>query len=596
MSMSLLVANRGEIAVRILRAAAELGIRTVAVFSEDDAQSLHTRRADEAHPLSGVGVAAYLDVEQTLAAAEDRGCDAIHPGYGFLSEQAGFARRCAEAGITFVGPRAETLELFGDKARARALAEECRVPLLKGTAEPVTLDQAQEFLASLGDGGSMMIKAVAGGGGRGMRAVLAAEEVEEAYARCQSEAVQAFGNSDVYVEQRMVRARHIEVQIMGDGSGAVSHLGERECSVQRRHQKLVEIAPCPGLPPSLRARLTADAVRLAEAARYHNLGTFEFLVDADAMEGDATYGFIEANARLQVEHTVTEEVTGVDLVQAQLGLATGKTLGELGLEQADVPAPRGFAVQVRINTETMDADGNTRPAGGTLAAFEVPSGRGLRTDTCGYVGFCTNPNFDSLLAKLIGHATSPDFASAVTKTYRALCEFKVEGVRTNISFLQSLLQHPQFVANRVHTRFVEDHIEELVAPDEATHRRLYFDRPESRSHAGAKVDEVDPLAVLAYGQGDNSAVTTLGAADTVEPAATCDYDMAGLENTVVIEAPMQGTIVSIAVHEGELVREGQQILIMNAMKRGGRDGSGSRAPGSRRGARAPRHHARRRAA
>jgi pyruvate carboxylase len=340
--MNLLVANRSEIAVRIIRAAAELGIRTVAVFSEDDIHALHTRKADEAHALRGVGVSAYMDAEQILAAARACGCDAIHPGYGFLSENVGFARRCDEEGITFAGPRAKILEMFGDKAQARALAESCGVPLLPGTQGAVSLDQAKEFLSSLGDGGAMMIKAVAGGGGRGMRAVFGPEEVAEAYTRCRSEALQALGNGDVYVEQLMPRARHIEVQVIGDGSGAVSHLGERECSVQRRHQKLVEIAPCPGLPPGLRTRITADAVRMAEAVQFDNIGTFEFLVDSEAMQDDAAYAFIEVNPRLQVEHTVTEEVTGLDLVKIQLQLAAESSLGDLGLVQAEVPVPRAI--------------------------------------------------------------------------------------------------------------------------------------------------------------------------------------------------------------------------------------------------------------
>src|SRR2546428_7633341 len=445
----LLVANRGEIAIRIIRAAAELGIRTVAVFSADDAHSLHTRKADEARPLRGAGVAAYLDGEHLLALAKEAGCDAIHPGYGFLSENAGFARRCAEEGITFVGPRAEILELFGDKGQARALADRCGVPVLPSTSGPTSLEQAREFLASLGAGGAMMIKAVAGGGGHGMRAVFHPQEIEEAYTRCQSEALQAFGNGDVYIEQLIPRARHLEVQVIGDGSGTVSHLGERECSLQRRHQKLVEIAPCPGLSPGLRARLTAAAIRLAEAVRYDNVGTFEFLVDATTMNDDeATCAFIEANPRLQVEHTVTEEVTGVDLVQLQLQLAAGRSLTELRLQQSKVPAPRGFALQVRINMETMGADGTVRPSGGTLTAFEVPSGPGIRTDSFGYAGYRTSPRFDSLLAKLIGHTTSADFADVVTRTYRALCEFKIEGVSTNLPFLQNLLQHPEFMAGR----------------------------------------------------------------------------------------------------------------------------------------------------
>ena len=277
---SLLIANRGEIAIRIIRAAAEMGIRTVAVFPDDDSQSLHTRKADEARRLSGAGAAAYLDGEQIIALAKETRCDAIHPGYGFLSENADFARRCASEGITFVGPRAEMLELFGDKVQARTLAERCGVPILRGTAGPTSLDEARSFFSSLGEGASMMIKAVAGGGGRGMRAVSRIEEIDEAYKRCQSEARASFGNGDVYVEQLMPRARHIEVQIIGDGSGNVSHLWERECSIQRRNQKIVEIAPSPGLEPVLRDQLTAAAVRIAKEVRYDNLGTFEFLVNA----------------------------------------------------------------------------------------------------------------------------------------------------------------------------------------------------------------------------------------------------------------------------------------------------------------------------
>ena len=308
MATKLLVANRGEIAIRVMRAAAEMGLRTVAVFSADDANSLHTRKADAAVALRGAGAAAYLDGDQIIAAARSAGCDAIHPGYGFLSENADFARRCAQAGLTFIGPRPEVLELFGDKVQARALAERAGVPVLPGTPGATTLEQARAFFKSIGDGGAMMIKAVVGGGGRGMRPVTRADELEEAYTRCRSEARAAFGNAEVYVEQLIARARHLEVQMLGDGSGSVSHLWERECTIQRRNQKLVEVAPSPGLHPGLRDRLTAAAVRLAEEVGYDNLGTFEFLVDADDRRGDATFAFIEANPRLQVEHTVTEEV------------------------------------------------------------------------------------------------------------------------------------------------------------------------------------------------------------------------------------------------------------------------------------------------
>lgn len=418
--------------------------------------------------------------------------------------------------------------------------------MLPGTWGPTSLEQVREFLATLGEGGAVMLKAIAGGGGRGMRAVFRADDLAEAYARCQSEARQAFGNPAVYVEQLLPRARHVEVQILGDGTGAVTHLGERECSIQRRHQKLVEIAPSPGLPSGLRARLIDAALRLAKAVRYDNIGTFEFLIDADTSGDEAVYAFIEANPRLQVEHTVTEAVTGLDLVQLQLKLASGYTLAGLHLRQTEVPPPRGFALQVRINMETVAADGTVRPSGGTLTAFTIPSGPGVRVDTFGYVGYGTSPRFDSLLAKLIAYTTVADFSAVVRKTSRALCEFAIEGVSTNKPFLQRLLQHPEFVAGRLYTRFVEDHLAEAVLP-----------------RAGAKVDALDPLAVLAYGKaGENSPAAT--ALSPLPSPVTSE--IVAPPGTRTIAAPIQGTIVSIAVREGDLVRRGQQLLVMEAMK------------------------------
>ncbi len=566
--MKLLVANRGEIAVRIMRAAAELGVEAVAVFSEDDANSLHTRRASEAHLLTGKGADAYLNMEQILSVAKKNNCDAIHPGYGFLSENATFAQRCEDQGLYFVGPRPETLEIFGDKARALALADSCNVPVLSSTPGPVSLDQAKAFLSSLGEGGAIMIKAIAGGGGRGIRAVYDIDNVEEAYKRCQSEALQAMGNGDLYVERLMTHARHIEVQIVGDGTGMVSHLYERECSIQRQHQKIIEIAPCPTLSPAMRTKLTTDAVRMAEAVKYRNLGTFEFLVAAEsaaaaaaAADDDATYAFIEANPRLQVEHTITEEVMDIDLVNIQLQLAAGKSFETLHLLQSDIPEPKGFAIQARINMETMGKDGVARPAGGKLIAFEAPSGRGVRTDTAGYVGFQTNPNFDSLLAKLIGHTGSPHFSDAVSRTYRALCEFKIEGVSTNIPLLLNLLQHNDFVVNTIHTEFVGDQIKQLVAHDNFIHERLFFEHTvfegqATQSHAGAKVDETDPLAVLDYGK----------TKDASPAADTPDSLSFGMEGTLAIKALMQGTIVSLDIQEGDLVVKDQPIMVMSSMK------------------------------
>jgi len=574
--MKILIANRGEIALRIMRATAELGYQSVAVFSEDDALSLHTRRADESLPLNGIGPQAYLDMEKIVGSAKESGCDAIHPGYGFLAENADFARRCREEGLTFVGPRVETLELLGDKAQARALAGRCGVSLMSGSLRPVSLEQAIEFFSTLGENTAMMIKAVSGGGGRGMRVVKNIDGLEEAFTRCQSEAKAAFGNEAVYVEQFMSPARHIEVQIVGDGTGEVMHLYERECTIQRQNQKLVEVAPSPSLSPVLREKLLADAVRLAKEVRYLSLGTFEFVLEADLSRGDASsddanYAFIEANTRLQVEHTVTEEITGIDLVQIQLQLAAGKTLNELGLNTAQPPKSTGFAMQVRINMETIEADGSVRPGGGTITAFDPPSGRGVRTDTCGYVGYQISPNFDSLLAKLIGFSPSPDFSQTINRTYRALSEFRIEGVRTNISFLQSLLQHSDFLVNKISTGFVADHLAELVKPDEGVHQKLFFDKTKPKKqpgakvdHAGVKVDAADPLAVLDYGRDENHTTPVNEASQPEDEFRT--FDIPEQEGVTVIQSHLQGTIVSIEIHEGALVRKGQQALVMNSMK------------------------------
>ena len=506
---SLLVANRGEVAIRIFRAAAELGIRAVAIFSADDANSLHTRRADDAVALKGSGAAAYIDAENIIAIANAAGCDSIHPGCGLLSESAQFARRCADMGLKFVGPRSETLEELGDEIRARAIAARRGVPILPG-------------------------------------------------------------KRDVHLERMIAGARRIEVQIIGDGSGAVAHLWERECSIQRRNQKIVEIAPSPGLELAMRERLTQAAVRMARGLRYASLGAFGFLVfeNGSAMN-EAGFAFIEANPRLQAGHTVTEEVSGVDLVKAQLRLAGGASLKELRLEQVDISEPRGFAIQLRINLESMGPDGTPGPAAGTLTSFEAPSGPGIRVDTAGYSGYATNPSFDSILAKLIAHSPSSDYRDVVRRAYRALCEFRIEGVATNIEFLQNLLQHPDFAANRIDTRFVEDHIAELTSAHKIAHRRLYVEaempRPSAPNRrAGAKLDSTDPLAVLEHGKSGGGAPDSR-AMDATATALRADAT-ARLENTVAIKAPIQGTIVSVDIRVGESVRRGQQLLVMEAMK------------------------------
>ncbi len=513
----ILIANRGEIAVRIARAAADLGIPTVAIHPADDAGSLHVSAADEAALLPGAGARAYLDIAAVIAAAAQTGADAVHPGYGFLSENAAFARACAEAGLIFIGPAPETLDLFGDKARARALAREQDAPLLPGSPGAVTLEEAQRFFAAHG---AIMIKAIAGGGGRGMRAVTEAAELEQAYQRCRSEAEAAFGLGDVYVERFIARARHIEVQIVGDGHDAIA-LGERECSLQRRNQKIVEIAPSPFIDDALRARLTGDAIRLARATRYKGLGTFEFLIDADAPE---TYAFMEANARVQVEHTVTEEVTGVDLVQTQIAIAGGKRLAELALDPARPPHPRGYAIQARINAETLQEDGATRPSGGALTRFDPPSGPGVRLDSGVATGSAVNPSYDSLIAKLIVHAPG-DFAAAAGRLKRALDEFTIAGAPTNLNVQRNIVARPEFLTGAVDTRFIERHAAELAKPHPGR-------RDSAASHMAAPIE----------------------AQVAVPPGLTA------------LPAPMAGVLVSYEVAEGDEIWVGRTIAVLEAMK------------------------------
>jgi acetyl/propionyl-CoA carboxylase alpha subunit len=533
----LLIANRGEIAIRIARTAADMGIATVSVHSEDDTKSLHVVRSDETRALAGTGPAAYLDIAQIVRVAREAGCEAIHPGYGFLSENADFARACRDAGLVFVGPSPETLALFGDKAAARALALSLGIPVLRGTPGGLEIDGAHVFFKSLGDASAMMLKAVAGGGGRGMRLVRAASDIEEAFTRCASEARNACGNGDLYAEEFLAAARHVEVQIAGDGSGEVTQFWDRECSLQRQRQKIVEIAPARGLPDSLRRHLIEAALALGGNSRYAGLGTIEFLAD-----DRGRFVFIEANARLQVEHTVTEEVTGVDLVRLQLDLARGRRLAELELTQP--PIIRGTAVQLRINLETMSAEG-ARPTGGTISVYETPSGPGVRVDGYGYAGYTTNPRFDSLLAKLIVHSQSDSLVDAIGKARRTLREFRIEGAPTNIDFLARVLNDPRVAAGAFDTRFVEDNIAAFLTPADQAGRASHA------ALAGARIAADDPLAVLALGKREAAVAAPVFEARDGEAA---------------VHAPLQGTINTIAVSRGDTVCAGQTLFIMEAMK------------------------------
>lgn len=443
--MSVFVANRGEVAVRVVRAAQEAGLRSVVAVTRAEVDSLAARLADTVHVLPDEGVAAYLDPEALVAGAAEHGCRLLHPGYGFLSEDPRLARACADAGVTFVGPGPDLLELFGDKGRAREAARRAEVPVLPATAVGISEAEAQAFASE--HGGAVMIKAAAGGGGRGMRAVPAGEPLADAWQRARSEAGRSLGSDALFVELYVERARHVEVQVVADGEGGVAHLGERDCSVQRRFQKVVEVAPAPHLPPSTRDELTAAAVRLISGTGYVGLATVEFLVDAD---DPGRWWFIEVNPRLQVEHPVTELVTGVDLVQTQLGLATGQTLDQLGLGGG--PSVRGVAVELRVAAERPAADGSAVPAHGVVSDLALPTGPGIRVDTHLVEGSRVDGTFDSLVAKVVAHGH--DLDGALRKGRQALRETVVGGLETNLALLQGVLAHEDLPSWSVTTQWL----------------------------------------------------------------------------------------------------------------------------------------------
>jgi pyruvate carboxylase len=449
----LMALNRGEIATRIFRAATELGLRTVAVYSQEDRLSLHRFKADEAY-LIGAGkgpVLAYLDVESIVALAKDKNVDAIHPGYGFLSENPALPRACEKAGITFVGPSAELLEALGDKTAARKLAQKAGIPVVPGTEEPVDANapEIEEIARKIGF--PLIIKAAFGGGGRGMRVVNSPEDLKARLNEASQEAGAAFGNPAVFLERYIRRAKHVEMQIIGDRFGNVVHLYERDCSVQRRHQKVVEIAPAIGLPQKVRKELAEAAVALARTANYYNAGTVEFLVDADTHE----WFFIEVNPRVQVEHTVTEVITGIDIVRTQIQVAQGLRLhgAEIGMPpQADIPQ-HGTALQCRVTTE--DAANKFVPDYGKIHTYRSPAGFGIRLDAASaYGGAVISPFYDSLLVKVT--AWGSDFKQACQRMDRALREFRIRGVKTNIPFLENVVNHPRFRTGEITTSFLDE--------------------------------------------------------------------------------------------------------------------------------------------
>jgi pyruvate carboxylase len=463
----LLVANRSEIAIRVFRAATELGLRTVAIYAQEDRFGMHRFKADEAYQVGeGKGpVGAYLDIESIVALAQEKGVDAIHPGYGFLSENARFARACAESGITFIGPRPELLELMGDKIAARSLTQKLQIPTLPGTEDAIS-DRDEALRVSREVGFPLIIKAAAGGGGRGMRVVLEESQLDALLDEAQSEAGRAFGDSSVFLEKYIPRAKHIEVQILGDAHGNVLHLHERDCSVQRRHQKVVEIAPSVGLTPRVREELCNAAVRIASEIGYDNAGTVEFLLDMDSDQ----WFFIEMNPRIQVEHTVTEVITGIDLVRAQILVAQGHALFDEALampQQNEVPRI-GYAVQARITTE--DPEKAFTPDYGKVLAYRSAGGFGIRLDGgMGGTGSVVTPFYDSLLVKVT--VSGQNFPVALDRMDRALREFRIRGVKTNIPFIENVIANETFAAVKPQQRSLTQR------PNSSSFRRASTARP-----------------------------------------------------------------------------------------------------------------------
>jgi acetyl-CoA carboxylase biotin carboxylase subunit len=442
MFQKVLIANRGEIAVRVMRACREMGITTVAVYSEVDRTSLHVRYADEAYPIGpAVSTESYLRIDRILEAAERSGAEAIHPGYGFLAENPDFARACEEAGITFIGPPVKAMELMGSKTASRQALIAAGLPVVPGTDR--NLETFEEVARVAGElGYPVMLKASAGGGGKGLRLVQAPEELESAYRTARAEAQNAFGDPSVYIEKYLERPRHIEIQILGDRHGNLIHLGERECSLQRRHQKVMEECPSPLVDADLRRRMGETAVRVGRLAGYSNAGTVEFLVDRGR-----NFYFLEMNTRLQVEHPVTEMVVGIDLVKEQLRIAAGEPL-RVRQEDAEM---RGAAIECRIYAE--DPANNFFPCPGLIRRLQAPRGPGIRSDSGVYEGWTVPIEYDPLLAKLV--VWGSDRAEAIARLRRALAEYEVFGIQTTVPFFRRVIEHPDFAAGRLDTGFID---------------------------------------------------------------------------------------------------------------------------------------------
>ncbi|GAA4554442.1 acetyl-CoA carboxylase family protein [Pseudonocardia xishanensis] len=535
-----LIANRGEIATRIAGTLNELGVETVAVAATDDLSGLHVDGADTVVRLDGPGAAAYLDADALIEAARSTDCDAVHPGYGFLSESAEFAAECEAAGLTFIGPRPDTLSTFGDKAAARRHAAAAAAPVLRATDGATNLEGAVEFLESLPPGSGVMLKALHGGGGRGMRVITSVDQLRDEFPRAASEATKAFGDGDLFVEQLLLDARHIEVQIVGDGTGDVSHLWDRDCSIQRNRQKIIELAPAEGLDPDSRRQLLTDAVTIGAKAQLRGLATVEFLV-----KGSAFY-FLEVNPRIQVEHTITEQITGVDLVAVQVGIAEGRTLAELGLTQEQVAEPSGSAVQLRLNAETLLSSGTVAAAVGTVDELVLPSGRGIRVDTWIRPGTPIGTAFDTLAAKIIVWS-GRGLVSTVAKARRALAGTVVGGVDTNRELLLAILDHDA-LPRHPSTTFVEQHAAELIAADAAP--RVHAEAPADPNQS--TVCSEMPGTILSVEAGPGTGVD----------AGTVVVVVESMKMEHAVTARVSGLLAEVHVEVGRSVTAGAPLFSM----------------------------------
>ena len=542
-----LVANRGEIAVRVIRAARDAGIASVAVYAEPDAQAPFASLADEAFALGGTTSAeSYLVFDKILDAAEKSGADAIHPGYGFLSENADFAQAVIDAGLTWIGPSPESIRDLGDKVTARHIAERAEAPMAPGTKDPVAgADEVQSFAMEYGL--PVAIKAAFGGGGRGMKVAYSADEIPELFESATREATSAFGRGECFVERYLDRARHVEAQVLADKHGNVVVVGTRDCSLQRRFQKLVEEAPAPFLTEEQRASIHESAKRICREAGYYGAGTVEYLVGADGL-----ISFLEVNTRLQVEHPVSEETTGLDLVREQFRIAEGH---ELSLKED--PTPHGHAFEFRINGE--DAGANFMPAPGTIVKYSEPAGPGVRVDSGVVQGSVIGGQFDSMLAKLI--VWGPDRETALRRSARALSEYKIEGLPTVIPFDQAIVADPAFTAEEgnfgVYTKWIEEEWDnQLPAHDESTDAEAADAEP-SQVHTV----EIDGRRI------EVALPASFGATGT--PRKKKKRKASGAKAAVsgdAVTSPMQGTVIKVNVEEGQEVAEGDVLLVLEAMK------------------------------